>query len=69
MIYVFEKIYECSRSAQVEADSFEEAKEMIANGEAEWDDSDDEFLISSKCIEYDDDADTSGEELEWKADY
>jgi hypothetical protein len=70
MIYVFEKELSYSFRCQVEADSFEEAKEQLEDLEWEEDDGGEAMLVSSRCKVYEDeeafeDFDEK-EELEWE---
>lgn len=54
MIYVFEKALSYSYRCQIEADSFEEAKEQLEDLEWEEDDGGEAMLVSSRCKVYED---------------
>ena len=72
MIYRFEKSYESGWFVEIEADSFEEAKEKLANDNPMWDADfgGESYLTSSRCLQFEDeDAAADGddyEELEWE---
>ena len=71
MIYRFEKTYEEGWTIDIEADSFEEAKEILENDNPIWDPANggENYLTSSRCLEYkDEDAidEDEYEELEWE---
>ncbi len=72
MIYRFEKQLAQTWFAEIEADSFEEAKELVkSNSNAQWDvDYGGEYeLIYSRCLEYANEEaidEEEYEELEWE---
>lgn len=71
MIYRFEKSYESSWCVEIEATSFEEAKEKLENENPIWDEDDggESYLTHSRCLQFKDEdalADFEyDEELEW----
>ena len=72
MIYRFEKELSQTWFTEIEADSFEEAKELVKKTpKSQWDaDCEDDYLTSSRCLQFEDeDAAADGddyEELEWE---
>lgn len=67
MKYKFETVYEQVWATYIEADSFEDAREMLE--EAEWvrDDAGEDALVSSRCCVYDNkDDEDDYTELEWE---
>ena len=69
MIYVFEKALSYTFRCEVEADSFEEAKEQLEDLEWEEDDGGEAQLEWSRCRTYEDEEALEDcnetEELEW----
>lgn len=71
MIYVFEKTLSTNWSVRIEADSFEEAKEILENENPIWDadDGGESYLESSRCLQFENEDNYDNfdfEELEWE---
>lgn len=71
MIYRFEKELSQTWITEIEADSFEEAKELVKKTpKSQWDAYCESELTSSRCLQFEDeDAAADGddyEELEWE---
>ena len=69
MIYKFEKTLSQSWFVEIEADSFEEAKEILENECPMWepDDGGESYLESSRCLQFENEDDFDNfEELEWE---
>ena len=72
MIYRFEKSYELSWCVEIEADSFEEAKQKLEDENPMWDEDNggETYLTSSRCLEFEDE-DAAADfddynEIEWE---